>query len=244
MTLPVVLKDYSVSYGREPVLNSLNFQLKKGRRHLVLGPSGCGKSTLLNAIANTLPKSATPQGSIQILPGLKTAQVFQDYGLFPWKTVYQNLTLPLKLVGSYDKRVDPTRIMTILDRLGLGDKREVYPHTLSGGQKQRVALGRIWLQKPDLLLLDEPFSALDAITRESLQDDLLVLCQEEKPTMLMVTHSIEEAVSLGQEIYLMDQKGGLTLLLRNDPPNAKAFRESQAFYDHCFDIRQAMKGSL
>ena len=197
--------------GEAPLVSSLSQHWEKGCFHLLIGPSGCGKSTLLSLAAGLLP--ATP-GSVLVAgrpaeAGRRDmAFVFQDHGLFPWKTVRDNLALGLEIRGDR-KNAIRDRVSQMLGILDLRHREKAYPRELSGGERQRLAIGRALILEPDLLLLDEPFSALDAMTREELQDRLWQWGREagKNLTLVMVTHSIEEAVYLGDRIHIMNRQG-------------------------------------
>jgi NitT/TauT family transport system ATP-binding protein len=172
----------------------------------VVGPSGCGKTTLLSLIAGLLTPAT---GTLRVAgrpveprrPG--TALIMQDYGLLPWKTVRQNAALGLDIRGLPRDRAEQA-----LAEVGLLDLADRWPHQLSGGQRQRVAIARSLALNPDLLLMDEPFSALDALTREEMQDLLLSIWQRHRTSMVLVTHSIAEAVYLAQHVIVLSPLPG------------------------------------
>ncbi|MBB65653.1 MAG: ABC transporter ATP-binding protein [Waddliaceae bacterium] len=216
----------------------MNLSIEAGERCAIIGPSGCGKSTLLYLLAGILDpirgtisiKQSTPQRR-------DTAIILQDYGLLPWKTVEQNVLLGLKIRG---QNKDSHFVETIMSQLKINELRKRYPHQLSGGQKQRVAIGRALVLEPDLLLMDEPFSALDAPTREALQDLILHLCSQSQITTVFVTHNIEEAAVLGERIFLFSENH--LEEIKNPQSRDKDFRDSSAFHLQCKAIRHAMKG--
>lgn len=180
-----------------PTLRNLSFSVSEGEFFVIVGPSGCGKSTVLRIIAGL---EKTNGGEVQ-MPG-DVAMVFQNGALFPWLNVFENVALGLRA-----KNVDDKKVETICDQYiemtGLAGFEEKYPHELSGGQRQRVGLARALAVEPKVLLLDEPFSALDTFTTEELHKDLIKIWQQTKKTIVMVSHSIEEAVTLGDRIILM-----------------------------------------
>lgn len=187
------------------VLENLSFAVSEGEFVCIIGPSGCGKSTLLNMIAGFIPPD---RGKIffdgrQIRsPDPERAVVFQDATLFPWMNLRRNIELGLKAAGT--AKTELQRIVN--DSLALVDlncSQQAYPHQLSGGMKQRAALARVLALQPRLLLMDEPFSALDADTREHLQDQLLKACAKRRQTVVFVTHSVEEAAYLADRIIIM-----------------------------------------
>lgn len=209
------LRGVGLDYEGKNVLRSVDLELVPGRRLSLTGPSGCGKSTLLRLLAGL---EKPDRGAIERRPGLKTAMVFQDPRLLPWRTVAENITLPFEL-----RRQKAPPLDDLLRRLRLLEARELFPHQLSGGMRMRVSVGRALLGDPDLLLMDEPFAALDEVTRADLQDWLLSLWEERKPALVFVTHSLNEAVYLGDRVLLMDKNGGsfrkdyVVPLIQRDP---------------------------
>jgi len=218
--------------GREVVaLQDIDLAIPFGQFTCLLGPSGCGKSTLLNAVAGfASPTSGAigVDGRRVLGPGPERGMVFQEYALFPWMTVEQNIRFGLELrhlpAGDIRRRVDD-----LLQMLGLADFRARYPKDLSGGMRQRVAIARVLALDSPILLMDEPFGALDALTRRNLQDELLRLWADLKKTILFVTHSIEEAIYLADRIVVMTYRPGtvkrdmLVELGRPRDPSAPAF---------------------
>lgn len=193
--------------SRLRVLQSISLDVPKGDFISILGPSGCGKSTLLRTIAGLeIPTS----GTLQIADGLKLSFVFQDAHLLPWRTVLKNAVLPLELEN---KNIEAhlRDVKELLARLGLSEFLNYYPHQLSGGMKMRVSIARALMTRPDILLLDEPFAALDEMTRFSLDQDLRDLWARHKTTILFVTHSLSEALFLSQRILVMSKRPGQLL---------------------------------
>jgi ABC-type nitrate/sulfonate/bicarbonate transport system ATPase subunit len=238
----LVFKHFSAHYPQRTALRDLSLKIFENETYAILGPSGCGKTTLLYAIANLLPSNCTKVGDCLLMRPLKMSTVLQDFGLFPWKTVLENTLLPFILKGKPTaKDLEKTHIM--LKYLKLDTHEHHYPGALSGGQKQRVAIARSWLMSPDLLLLDEPFSALDALTREDLQEDVLDLLKQSPLTMIIVTHSIEEAVFLGKNIILLSEKGEVKAQINNESFGMKNVRELPDFYNQCLSIRKLMRGA-
>ncbi len=176
----------------------------------IVGPSGCGKTTLLRCIDGLLPLSS---GSIRIdgnpvtSPPAHVAMVFQHFGLLPWKTVYANAAYGLKLAGVPQGRLD-TQVSLALRLVGLEGFEQAYPHQLSGGMQQRVGLARALATEPEVLLMDEPFAALDAQTRELLQEELLRILEKDTNTIVFVTHSIDEAILLGDRVIVLTGRPG------------------------------------
>ncbi|MCL1815158.1 MAG: ATP-binding cassette domain-containing protein [Treponema sp.] len=187
-------------------LNDLSLELEEGEIHILIGPSGCGKSTLIKALAGiVLPDSGSIEHRgepLSKITGFGIGYVPQHYGLLSWKTVQANIFLPLT-VGTGKNRTNIPDAQDILRTLGLEPFLRRYPDELSGGEKQRVALARALIHRPDLLLLDEPFSALDAFTAASSQELFLKLWAEHRVTTLLITHSLHEAVSLGRYILIL-----------------------------------------
>lgn len=197
--------------GKEfTALSDVNLDIEKGEFICLLGPSGCGKSTLLNAIAGF---DLANKGSVQIdgkevtSPSTKNVTIFQNYGLLPWRTVIKNIELGLESKGiDKDKRREIAN--KYLKLVKLENFAHSFPRQLSGGMKQRVAIARALAVEPDIIFMDEPFGALDAITRMKLQDDILDICKNEKKTIIFVTHDIEEAVFLADRIVVMTPNPG------------------------------------
>ena len=213
-TSHIVVKNVSkvfASGAREVVaLHDINLDIPRGQFTCLLGPSGCGKSTLLNAVAGfALPTCGviTADGQPVARPGPERGMVFQEYALFPWMTVEQNIGfgLEIKRVARHAIR---RRVDELLDLLSLSDFRQRYPKDLSGGMRQRVAVARVLALDSPVMLMDEPFGALDALTRRSLQDELLRIWAELKKTILFVTHSIEEAIYMADRIVVMTYRPG------------------------------------
>ena len=191
-------------------LSEVNLDIEKGEFICLLGPSGCGKSTLLNAIAGF---DLVNHGSVQISgkevtsPSTKNVTIFQNYGLLPWRTVVKNVELGLEAQG-IDKKTRREKALEYLRLVRLEDFANNFPRQLSGGMKQRVAIARALAVEPDIIFMDEPFGALDAITRMKLQDDILDICKNEKKTIIFVTHDIDEAVYLADRIVVMTPNPG------------------------------------
>jgi NitT/TauT family transport system ATP-binding protein len=193
-----------------PVLGPVTFSIEAGQFVCLVGPSGCGKSSLIRVLAGLTPPTrgeATLDGQPITAPSRRVALMFQDANLMPWRTVTDNIALPLELAGQGKAERDDAA-KHLLPRLGLSEFARAYPGELSGGMAQRVALGRVLIQRPDVLLLDEPFGALDALTREQVASDLLDLWTQERQTVLMVTHDINEAVLLADRVLVMSRRPG------------------------------------
>jgi NitT/TauT family transport system ATP-binding protein len=190
----------------------VSFQVLKSDRYILLGPSGCGKSTLLKAVGGFLQPT---EGNIRLngrdvkAPGPDRMMVFQEFDqLLPWKTVRQNVAFTLLKSGKLRGRAADEKAMQYIEKVNLAKFADSYPHMLSGGMKQRVAIARAMAMEPDILLMDEPFAALDALTRRKMQDELLQLWDETHFTVLFVTHSILEAITIGNRILLLSPHPG------------------------------------
>jgi NitT/TauT family transport system ATP-binding protein len=197
--------------GRRMVaLQDIDLEIPRGQFVCLLGPSGCGKSTLLNAIAGFAPPTSgrvLADGVPVSGPGPERGMVFQEYALFPWMTVEQNVAFGLEIKGMARAQI-VERVGGLLKLLSLEDFAKRYPKDLSGGMRQRVAIARVLALDSPILLMDEPFGALDALTRRNLQDELLRLWAELKKTVIFVTHSIEEAIYLADRIVVMTYRPG------------------------------------
>jgi NitT/TauT family transport system ATP-binding protein len=224
------------------VLKELSFDLGENDSLAVMGPSGCGKTTLLLTIAGLLPPT---EGSIRLddedvrKPSRKTALVLQEYGLFPWKSALANITLGARL-----QRIQITdgELSSLMRELGIEGLEGLYPHQLSGGQRQRVALARALLLKPRLLLLDEPFSAVDEIIRERLHNHLLDLFNRRRFSFIVVTHNVEEAVMLGRRIMIMNKEnGGIAAIIDNPGGGEAIYRQDPCFFQGCSDLSAALR---
>lgn len=191
-------------------LKDINLDIRNGEFICMLGPSGCGKSTLLNAIAGfSLPSSGklVANGTEVTSPGPDRAMVFQEYALFPWMTVAQNVAFGLEIKKLPKKQI-AEKVDVLLDKLHLQDFRDRFPKDLSGGMRQRVAIARVLALDSPMMLMDEPFGALDALTRRSLQDELLRIWMEFKKTIVFVTHSIQESIYLADRVVVMTYRPG------------------------------------
>jgi NitT/TauT family transport system ATP-binding protein len=192
--------------------HDVSFDVYGGDRFVLLGPSGCGKSTLLKAVAGFIePTSGSISLDGQAIrgPGADRIVVFQEFDqLPPWKTVLQNVAFPLRVAKKLSRAEAKERALHYLEKVGLASFANAYPHTLSGGMKQRVAIARALAMQPRVLLMDEPFAALDALTRRKMQEELLRLWEEVNFTLLFVTHSIEEALVVGNRILLLSPHPG------------------------------------
>ena len=242
------------SYGQGPaVFQDFSWRVERGEAWAVLGPSGGGKTTLLYLLAGLrLPTSGKVlvDGQALTRPRPQTGLILQDYGLLPWATVRQNAELGLRVRGFYgpDGKHAPQNFKPSLDveawlrRLGLEQVRDKYPGQISGGQRQRTAIARTLALRPDILLMDEPFSSLDAPTRESLQNLCMELWKEQELTMVVVTHAIEEAAVLGSKILLLGHAPNThPLIFENFEAGEKTYRESNAYQDLVRQLRREME---
>jgi NitT/TauT family transport system ATP-binding protein len=216
-------------------VDGVTFDVARGGFVSVLGPSGCGKSTLLRIVAGLIP--ADEGGTVEVLGRPQTAPsdeigvVFQTHNLLPWLTVESNIRLAAEVQGLPSQEI-ADRLEAMLAVLRLESFRRMYPHQLSGGMRQRTALGQALLRRPQILLLDEPFGALDALTRDQLNVELLRIWQEIRRTVLLVTHSIAEAVFLADRVLVMsDRPGRIIEDLRIDLPRPRDPRATKALPD-------------
>jgi NitT/TauT family transport system ATP-binding protein len=205
----VTIEQLEVRFGNVVAIENLDFTVRRGEFISLLGPSGCGKSTLLKAIARLV----TPASGKIVLgdADLRVGFMFQKPLLLPWRTTLDNALLPveLQLGGNVVDQTDRGRARRMLDMVGLGDFAEAYPHQLSGGMQQRAALARALMSDPDVLLLDEPFGALDELTREVLNEELIRIWQSNETrlhTIIMVTHSIPEAVTMSDRVIVLTDR--------------------------------------
>lgn len=206
-----VHKVFKTPGGDVVALKNIDLTIAPGEFVCLLGPSGCGKSTLLNAVAGFQPPSTGSiviNGQTILSPGPDRGMVFQEYALFPWMTVAQNIAFGLEV-----QKKDPAEIAStvgqLLDMLRLKDFRDRFPKDLSGGMRQRVAIARVLALDSPIMLMDEPFGALDALTRRNLQDELLRIWEKLGKTILFVTHSIEESIYLADRIVVMTYRPGM-----------------------------------
>jgi NitT/TauT family transport system ATP-binding protein len=246
------ISDLGMSFGsgRGTVVafSDLNLSAPSGRFVVLIGPSGCGKSTLLRNMADLL---LSTEGDIKVFGAQPSAVreqrrisfVFQEATLLPWRTALENVELPLK-VGNWRALGRPEESPgKLIEMVGLKGREGAYPHQLSGGQRQRVAIARALVTKPDILLMDEPFGALDEITRDTLNDELLRIWRETGTTIVFVTHSLSEAALLGQTVVVMGAHPGRIVEEMNldaDKPSNTIDRASPKF----FEITTRLRGLL
>ena len=239
-------KTFDAVNGGLLAVANINLSVLPGEFLCVVGPSGCGKTTLLQMLGGLLPAT-----SGQILwagvpltePHPEIGIVFQKPNLMPWRTVLENLLLPLQIQGVPATEAD-RRTREILAMVGLSEFATVYPKALSGGMEQRVAVGRALVQHPRLLLLDEPFGALDALTRERLNQKLLQIWQGQALTAIMVTHNIREAVFLADRVMVLSPRPATIsaeFTVELPRPRPKGIEYTQAFGKLAYEIRQAIR---
>ena len=205
-----VVKEYEGRNGKTVALNGVNLDIKENEFICVVGPSGCGKSTLLNIIAGLhepTSGAAYLDGKKIEGTGVERGVVFQQYALFPWRTVLKNVMFPLEMKKTPKEEAEQIALKYI-KAVGLEGFENSYPKELSGGMKQRVAIARAYAADPEVLLLDEPFGALDAQTRVQLQTELLETWQKEKKTCFFITHDVDEAIILAQRVIIMSARPG------------------------------------
>lgn len=240
----ISLKNISKEFQGTPVLADISFDLQKGNSIAVIGPSGCGKSTLLYLISGLL---APTSGSVLINDrevkeaGYKTSFILQDYGLLPWKTVFRNVSLGMRIKKFPDNEIKG-RVEQVLKEMQIYPLKDRYPSNLSGGEKQRVAIARALTTDPEILLMDEPFSSLDTLTREKLQNTVMEIQSGSNLSILLVTHSIEEAVFLGDRIIIMSKgPGRIFEIIDNERRGRKMFRDSEHYFEQCRKVRRIIE---
>lgn len=234
-------KVFAADSGPVDVLDRITFDVPAGQLTCILGPSGCGKTTLLNIIAGFLPASSGEvrvAGRPIVKPGPDRCVVFQEEALYPWLTVAENIGFGLK--GRLGGKEAAREVNRFLELVGLSDYGNYLPREISGGMKQRVALARVLILKPRVLLMDEPFGALDAQTREEMQDLLLDLWQELSHTIFFVTHDVNEALVLADRILVLDKHPGRLLHDIPVPLARPRKKESDAFHRVYRDIRDKL----
>lgn len=243
------IEKLSVSYtsGSKTInaLGPISINISKGEICAVIGPSGCGKSTLLHVLSGVIQDYT---GSVclngdKLNPKKHTIGFIpQNFGLLPWYNVEKNCLLSLKIKGIKIDDALKQRIAYIMDSLNIASLLSRYPSELSGGQKQRVSIARSFIQNPDLLLMDEPFSALDALTREEAQELFIDMWNKYKPTTLFVTHSIEEAIYMGKKIIIMSQYPGTIVKVIDNPLfNSDDLRQKEEYIELSAYIRSIIK---
>jgi NitT/TauT family transport system ATP-binding protein len=251
VTVTGVDKIFDAASGAVQALSAVELTVDPGEFVSLIGPSGCGKSTLMRLIADLDTPTA---GSIEVFgKSAHQARVDQDYGiafqqagLLPWRTVAANIALPLELHGMPTPAVRE-RVAELITLVGLDDSVSRYPDELSGGMQQRVAIARALAKKPSLLLMDEPFGALDEMTREYMQSELLRICSETGAAVVFVTHSIPEAVYLSDRVVVMSPRPGriehvVPMTLGSTASRADDLREDGGFFEMITAVREALHG--
>jgi ABC-type nitrate/sulfonate/bicarbonate transport system ATPase subunit len=258
----IEFEQLTFAYANQPPLfEGFSWRAASGEAWAVIGPSGCGKSTLLYLIAGLRQPDS---GRLLVggypvpRPRASTGLILQDYGLLPWATVWDNVALVMRIGRFYrDKSgpeegprpyplpdITPEQVDGWLARLGIAEQRAKYPGQISGGQRQRTAIARSLLQQPNLLLMDEPFSSLDALTREDLQQLTLELRQETGLTAVVVTHNIEEAVFLGQRILVLGRAPNTEArVIENPGAGTSGYRGRPAYWEKCAELRSQLGGA-
>jgi NitT/TauT family transport system ATP-binding protein len=238
MNPKVVLKDVTKSYpasaGQVEALSNITLSVAEGEFLSLIGPSGCGKSTLLRILAGIYQQT---KGDVTIQRSSSNgrplnAMVFQEYAIFPWRTILDNVAFGLEMQG-LGRKERKDRAQLYLGKVGLSRFGSYYPHQLSGGMKQRVAIARALAANPEILLMDEPFGALDAQTRAIMQEELVQIWEQEKKSVIYVTHSIDEAVFLSDRVVVMTARPGRiksTYTIDLPRPRATSIRSSAIFH--------------
>ncbi len=244
----IAIEDLAVAYQRQKqehnALQNVSLTVPQGTVCAVIGPSGCGKSTLLKVVAGLI-KDYT--GTVRINGGdvspknLRIGFMPQNYGLLPWQTVAENIRLACRIKDGWTEE-KAAKMTALCQKLGLTDLLNRYPQELSGGQQQRVSLARVFLLEPDILLMDEPFSALDAITREEMQDVFRDLWEEAGITTMLVTHYVEEALYLGQQIVLMSgSPGTVAEVMENRWQGSRQWKTTTEFFAKSQELKEKIK---
>ena len=236
MSLLLKTHNLSLSYTELNVFNNINLELEENIGYTLIGPSGCGKTSLLLCLANLLYSYT---GDIHYLYKKNNQSIiFQNNNLLPWKKAWENIVLGLKkshLNQPYKKA------KTIMQQMDIYTLSKKYPHEMSGGQKQKIALAKALIEQPKLMLLDEPFSSLDELNREQLTTFFIDLWKKKPFCFLIITHSLEEAVYLGQKILIFDPESKDISLFENQHSYNDTFRNSHDFYERCSQLRQRIK---
>lgn len=228
-------------------LGPFDLDVHEGEFVCIVGPSGCGKSTFLRIVAGLLrPSKGEVQVNVTPEKRAPVSMVFQDYGIYPWKTVERNVAFGLEVNG-VSRREARDRAEFWLGKLGLSDFAKAYPDTLSGGMRQRVSIARALAVEPEILLMDEPFAALDAQLRQVLQDELLAIWQADRRTVVFITHSLEEALVLGDRVVVMTARPGRMLESVQVPferPRGPELREQPEFNALKAELWDHLKGEV
>ena len=233
---PVLIeaKSFSVRFAANVIaLQDVNLAIHAGEVIVMVGPSGCGKTTFLNSICGLLPPSARLSGTLDIANGVRLGYMPQKDALLPWRSVLGNVEVGPELLG-IGKHERQERAAKLLDLVGLTQFRDHYPHQLSGGMRQRVSLARTLAYEPDVILMDEPFGALDAFNRMALQEELLRINDKTRLTVLLITHDLSEAIILGHRVFVMTNRPGRVLEVfpidLPEPRSASRLQGTQAYH--------------
>jgi len=226
-------------------LGPISMRIESGDIIAIIGPSGCGKSTFLYVLSGIIKEyggQATLNGTRIDPEAHAIGFIPQNFGLLPWKNVEKNCSLSLRIKKKIITNEVKERIGYIMNKLSISDLKDRYPNELSGGQKQRVAIARAFIMNPDLLLMDEPFSALDALTREEAQELFIDIWNQYRPTTVFVTHSIEEAIYIGKKIIIMSHcPGNIVEIIDNPLFNTEDLRQNEEFLKLSAHIRNIIK---
>lgn len=226
--LTSISKEYNETKEVDHILKNVDLEISKGEFVCIIGPSGCGKSTLLRILIGLVEASS---GEVQVAAKERLAMVFQNFALFPWLNVRDNIAFGMQMAGE-SKPLITERTNDLIETMHLNGSEDKHPKELSGGMKQRVGIARALATKPSVLLMDEPFSALDALTARRLREDTLHLWKQDEMTVVMVTHLVEEAVQLADTIVVLSPRPGKVLkTIKVDLPRPRNLR-SQAFYKY------------
>lgn len=243
-----LFKSYRDSDGSEVVaVEDVTISIDRGEFCTIVGPSGCGKTTLLHMIGGLLAPTSGDvylDGERVTEPSEAVNMVFQEYVLLDWRTVWGNLMLPLEVAADIDSADHEGKAEELLKTAGLYDFKDSYPHQLSGGMKQRVAFLMALMTDPAVILLDEPFGALDLMTREKMNLEILRIWEEIRNTAILVTHDINEAVFLGDRVFVMSPRPGrITRIIEVDLPRPRedSVKDEERFFDIVQDVRRALE---
>jgi NitT/TauT family transport system ATP-binding protein len=248
IVLDGIAKEYASRGGPIEAIRSICFSVPHGGFLSILGPSGCGKSTLLHIIAGLLPPSGGTvaiEGRVVTEPRRDIGMIFQAPVLLPWRSVLDNVLFPIDILG-WERRVYRERALQLLEMTGLADFRDRLPSELSGGMRQRVSICRALVYDPKILLLDEPFSALDALTRDEMNLELLRIWEQDRKTVVFVTHSIREAVFLSDRVLVMSMRPSVIIEdVRIDLPRPRTveLNEDLRFNQLCAQLRAGISRS-
>ena len=238
----IKMEQVTFTYDNNTILNKINLTLKKSKSYALIGKSGVGKSTFLHLLASLLIPT---EGEVLIEgnriqhPSKDIGFMFQDLGLFPWLKVCDAISMPIKLDKRKSKQEIKEKVTALIREVGLSGMEHKYPAELSGGQKQRVALARTLITEPDLLLMDEPTSTLDEMTKEQIQQLISEQVEKRQTTLLFVTHNIEEAVLLGEYILFLRDNGDIETIA-NPLFGVDRAKENLSFYKACIDVRKRL----